>query len=426
MNALRQWIVSIKKIIKKFVAYSIEGEYKVYRLKHTPFCIRRNYTREYHANFDAAQLVPNRIVFDNYMGKGFGCNGKYVTNALLADDRAYDIVWTVKDAARHRKDFPEGVRLVEYGSKEAMREYATAGVWVQNYQLVHYLNRGLLKKPGQTYIQMWHGSFGIKKIENNCGALTSDKNWMVLAKRNSEYTDYWISNGSFETEVYKQAFWTVKQVLEYGHPRNDIFFSGERDCIRADICRRYHIENQKILLYVPTFRDEGMVWEQNLSYEGLKESLEKRFGGEWNLLIRLHPRMREYADRLIPKCPYVTDVTEYSDIQELLVSADAVITDYSSAVFDFLLSGRPAFLYAPDYRRYEEMRGLYYPLEAAPFPLAKTQRELEEVIASFDEEAYRKSAREFLKGKGSVEDGGAARRVAELIRAIVEKKESEL
>lgn len=423
---MRQWIVSIKKVIKKFVAYSIEGEDKVYRLKHTPLCIRRNYTREYHAACDSAQPVPRKIVFDNYMGKGFGCNGKYVTNALLADDREYDIVWTVKNAGQQRKDFPEGVRLVEYGSKEAMREYATAGVWVQNYQLVHYLNKGLLKKPGQTYIQMWHGSFGIKKIENNCDALASDKNWTVLAERNSEYTDYWISNGSFETEVYKKAFWKVKQVLEYGHPRNDIFFSGETERIRAGICRRYHIRNQKLLLYVPTFRDEGMIWEQKLSYDSVKESLEKRFGGEWNIFIRLHPRMREYADRLIPKRPYVTDVTEYPDIQELLASADAVITDYSSAVFDYLLSGRPAFLYAPDYRQYEKMRGLYYPLEDTPFPLAESQRELEENIASFDEEAYRDKAKAFLRDKGSVEDGGAARRVAELIRGIVERKESEL
>lgn len=426
MSALRPWIVSIKKGIKKFVAYSIEGEDKVYRLKHTPFCIRRNYTRRYHAAYDSARPVPNKIVFDNYMGKGFGCNGKYVTNALLADDREYDIVWTVKNAAQRRTEFPEGVRLVEYGSGEAMREYATAGVWVQNYQLVHYLNQGLLKKPGQTYIQMWHGSFGIKKIENNCDALTRDRNWTVLAERNSGYTDYWISNGSFETEVYQKAFWNVTQVLEYGHPRNDIFFSGEAERIKAEVCRRYHIENQKILLYVPTFRDEGMLWEQRLSWDGIKESLEKRFGGEWNILIRLHPRMREYADRMIPKRPYVTDATEYPDIQELLVSADAVITDYSSAVFDYLLTGRPAFLYAPDYRRYEKMRGLYYPLEDTPFPLAGSQRELEENIVSFDAESYKEKVKAFLQGKGSVEDGGAARRVAELIRGIVERKESEL
>ena len=61
-------------------------------------------------------------------------------------------------------NFPQ-VRLVEYGSKEAMFEYYTAAVWVCNYHLIHYWNQGLVKRFGQYYIQMWHGSFGIKKIE---------------------------------------------------------------------------------------------------------------------------------------------------------------------------------------------------------------------------------------------------------------------
>jgi len=178
----------------------------------------------YHDRLENISVQPNKIIFDNYMGKGYGCNSKYVTEALLASGKKLDIVWTVKNPMESKEDFPKEIRLVEYGSLEAMEEYATAGVWVQNYQLVHYINKGLMKKPEQTYIQMWHGSFGIKKIENDCKNLTQDKNWTILAEKNSRYTDYWISNSKFETEVYRQAFWDVDRVLEYGHPRNDIFF----------------------------------------------------------------------------------------------------------------------------------------------------------------------------------------------------------
>ena len=124
--------------------------------------------------------------------------------------------------------------------------------------------------------------------------------------------------------------------------------------------------------------------------------------------------MKEFTE-LLPKEPFCADVTEYPDIQELLAAADAVVTDYSSAVFDFLLTGRPAFLYAPDYKAYETMRGLYYPLEETPFPVALTNAQMAKHIASFDELVYKEKVRDFLEEKGSVEDGRAAFRVAGLI-----------
>lgn len=415
----------IKKIAKKFIEYILEGEYKTYRLKGTPIKVAIRFTKEFHGKYEKLPLVSNKIVFDNYMGKGFGCNGKYVTQALLASGRHYDIVWTVKDANLHRDEFPKGVRLVEYGSKEAMYEYATAKIWVMNYQLVHYLNKGMLKKPGQIYIQMWHGSFGIKKIEGDCSNLTADVNWTTLAKRNAEYTDYWISNSRFETEVYKQAFWTVKRVLELGHARNDIFFREDISNYKEKLEREYGLKHKKIALYVPTFRDEGMIWEQELNYKKLVENLSCKFGGDWVVCVRLHPRMKEYAKQLIPKEPYVVDVTEYQDIQELLAGADVVLTDYSSAIFDFLLTKKPGFIFVPDYSKYENMRGLYYPLEETPFPVASDNEELEKNIIDFDLEIYQDNVRQFLEQKGSVEAGDASDKIAELIAKITVEKESD-
>lgn len=405
----------VRQAAKKIISYNIEGEEKVYRLKYTPFLFKDHYTKKYHEQFEPLPIQPKKVIFDNYMGQGYGCNGKYVTEALLKKAPDLDIVWTVKNVKEQGRFFPKQVRLVEYGSDEAMKEYATAAVWALNYHMVHYLNQGLLKKEGQTYIQMWHGSFGIKKIENDCKNLTNDKNWTILAERNSRYTDYWISNSRFETKIYRQAFWDVGQVLEYGHPRNDIFFRKENKA-------RHAVENYigksgcKILLYVPTFRDDFKEWEQPLDYKRLKQSLQMRFGGEWQILVRLHPRMKSHVERTGFGGNFL-DVTDYPDIQELLSAADAVVTDYSSAVFDFLLTGRPAFFYATDYVSYEHMRGLYYPLEEAPFPVASDNDQMAENIAGFDETAYQVKVKEFLEKKDSREDGQAAERVAKLIIA---------
>lgn len=407
-------IKPIKKLAKKMISYTIEGEERVYRLKHTPLRIKKKYTGYYHSCLERLPIERDKVVFDNYMGKGYGGNCKYVAQELLRIGAKRKLVWIVCSPKEQEGQFPPGIRLVEYGSPQALFEYATARYWVCNYHLVHYLNRGLLKKPGQIYIQMWHGSFGIKKIENDCGNLTQDQAWLALAKKNSRYTDVWVSNSDFETAVYRRAFWDVGDVRLFGHPRNDIFFGDGMETARARVTAYLGKSRQNLLLYVPTFRDDAMIWEQRLDVTLLKQSLEQRFGGSWLILTRLHPRMKAYT-QMLPKEPFCVNVTDYPDIQELLAAADAVVTDYSSAVFDYLLTGRPAFLYAPDYQAYETVRGLYYPLTETPFPVASDNGQLAKHIASFDELVYKGKVRKFLEEKGSVEDGGASARVAGLI-----------
>ncbi len=102
------------------------------------------------------------------------------------------------------------------------------------------------------------------------------------------------------------------------------------------------------------------------------------------MLIRIHPKMREKAREIVPKTEKIVDVSLYPDIQELMVVADALITDYSSAVFDFILTYKPGFIYAINEQRYDIERGLYYPLTATPFTVARNNEELERNIINFD------------------------------------------
>ena len=415
----------IKKIIKKFVDYTIIDDTRIYTLKHTKLSVKRSLTKAFEDAYGTLPIEQRKIVVDNYMGQGYGCNCKYVTEALLESGQPYDIVWVVKNATEREAEFPEGVRLVEYLSAEAMREYATAGVWLCNYHLVAYFNRGLQKKPGQTYIQMWHGSFGIKKIENDCGILTENKSWLYLAQKNSKNTDYWISNSGFETEVYRHAFWDVKEVLEYGHPRNDVFFGQDLNTCEQRVKQALAIEAKtNILLYVPTFREKNAFPQEKLDVERLKNTLCEVTGQEWCVVVRLHPRMREQMESV---CAGSTEgvyrADNYSDIQELLAAAQMVITDYSSCIFDFLLTGRPGFIYAPDIEAYNDERGFYYRLEQTPFPIAAGNKELCENIRNFDRELYQTKTDEFFLDKGSVEDGNAAKRVCGLIQNILLEKE---
>ncbi len=366
-------------------------------------------------------IVPNKIVFSNYLGRSYGCNPKYITEELLKRNENYDIVWLINKNTEETS-FPDRIRLVRTNTHQAYKELATAKIWVDNYHKVKSLRIGLTKKNEQFYIQTWHGSLGIKKIEKTVKSLTDNKTWLKYAKLNSLITDYWISNSKFETKVYRESLWQVKSVLELGHPRNDIFFYC--DHIKGQIKEKVFstlkvAKNKKIILYVPSFRDDEGIDYYNLDYNKVLNILSNKFSSDWICLVRLHPRVQKYDSLIIPKQENIVNVTFYPDIQELLVSSDVLITDYSSCVFDFMLTRRPAFIFATDIAKFNKERGFYYPLEQTPFSIAENNEQLLLNIRAFDLEKYQNQVEFFLKEKGCMEDGHASERVVNLLEKIM-------
>lgn len=425
MNALKK----LKKILKKFIKLMYVGDRIIPQIYFKiPFVQNRNFQISIPISINRKKLFgflygcgkirKNTILFDNYKGKSFGCNPKYVTLKLMEKyPDEFDIVWTVKSCDKKFTEFPKGVRLVEYGSSAAKKEYGAAKVWVQNYHVVEHVRRGLYRRSGQFFIQMWHGSLGIKKIENDVALLTNEDTFLPLAKESSEMTTHWISNSSFETDIYKQAFWGVKNVLEYGHPRNDLLVNGD-DTVVEKVKKYFGIEDKKVMFYAPTFREDYRLDCYRIDYVELKSELEKKFGGEWIFIVRLHPRIRKFTAQVLPENDYVYDGTFYPDVQELILCADSMITDYSSCIFDFLLTRRPGFIFATDIADYNKERGFYYPLESTPFPVATDNEMLLINVRDLDLSVFRNNAERFLADKGCVEDGGASERVADLIAQL--------
>ena len=124
-----------------------------------------------------------KIVFTNYMGRGYGCNCKYLAENIIARNKDYDLVWLI-NKNEDVSVFPEQIRLVDYQSQEALYELSTAKYWVSNYHLSYFIKKGLRKKENQVYIQMWHGAFGIKKKQR----LFIKNIWeLVMEKQQKEF-----------------------------------------------------------------------------------------------------------------------------------------------------------------------------------------------------------------------------------------------
>lgn len=370
-------------------------------------------------------IQKNKIVFCNFNGNGYGCNPKYIAEEIIKQKLPYELVWLVKNVKTETEKniFPKEIRLVGYSTKLGLEELASAKIWIDNQRKNYFIKKGLIKKEGQYYIQTWHGSFGIKKLDADVKAFTGElkQEWVDRSKFDSSMMDYLLTNSEFENQIFRRALWFENEIKQFGHPRNDIFFRNSNE-YKKKVCEYFNIPlDKKILLYVPSFRDDDDISCYQLDYEKVLKALEEKFGGEWICISRLHPRAKKFDKMLIPECDYVVDGTFYPDIQELLVSSDIAITDYSSCIFDFLLTKNPGFIFATDIDKFNTDRGFYYPLEETPFPVAENNEKLIENIKNFDLQKYQEKVNEFLKGKGSIEDGHASERVVELIKQIMEE-----
>ncbi len=402
------------------------GEYKRIVIFGIP--IRFKITEENKKICDSQIVQDNKVLFMNYLGKSFGCNPKYIALEILKRKLPLDLVWVGKDIDdEFKKNFPPGIRFVEYKSRDCLKEMASAKFWITNYHFVKLFSMGVSKKENQCYIQTWHGSLGIKKIEKDVKLLTEDSDWAKFAKYNSKCVDYWISNSKFETEVYKNAFWNAHNIKEFGHPRNDVFFKSEEEKIeiRKKVFTQLNIPlDKKVLLYVPSFRDNDDISCFKLDYVKVLEACKKKFGGDWVCVARFHPRVKKFKKRMFgygikDSSNIVINGTNYSDIQELLLSSDIAITDYSSCIFDFILSKKPGFIFATDIEKFNSSRGFYYPIEQTPFTVSKNNEELVKNILNFEIEKYKKEADAFLEEKGCIEDGNASNRVVDLVEEIM-------
>ena len=361
------------------------------------------------------KIVPNKVVFITYQNQ-YTCNPKYITEKLIASGMDLDIVWVVDKKTKSTPknyEIPDGVRMVLRDSSANYYELMSAKVWVDN--AMNCVWKRTPKKKGQYYIETWHGSMGIKRLDTY-----GSKYWRYVANKCNREFDYMLANSDYEVNIFRTSFWPDVNIVKTGHPRNDMFFDKKQiDSFRSKVINYYGLEeNVRFVLYAPTFRDNKDTSCFDIDYEKLYMALQEKYPGNWKILLRLHYHNRGVKKK-VDYPEYILNATGYYDMQELMAASDIGITDYSSWIYDYVLMRRPGFIYASDIDLYNTTRGFYYPLEKTPFPIARNTEELCRSIIGFDEKAYQNSVDEFLTRHGCAEDGCASMRVAEKIREVI-------
>lgn len=355
--------------------------------------------------FSLCPLDKNKVFFNAYNGLRYACNPKAISEKLHEMAPEVKIVWSFNHPDQI-EDLPPYILSVKKNSLQEFYHIFTAKFWV--------MNAGSMipkKRKGQFFMDTWHGDRAFKHVEISTDGSSS----LAEAYKN---VDVVLSGSDYGDRVIRGAMRYKGEILRCGSPRNDLFFKNNEKEI-ADIKKKLNLSlSAKIIIFAPTFRGHGDGVEP-LNFSKLIDALEKRDGHPWLCLIRQHYKVA--LQKNWTNDTRIIDVSAYSDMQDLLLISDIVISDYSSLVGDYALLSRPIVLYVPDVEEYKAGKGLYFDLEKSPYVLAKNETELFNKIFSFTLERASNNCRDILEFYGNVVENGLASENA--VDWILQKKD---
>ena len=310
-----------------------------------------------------------KIVYNSFNGR-YSDSPRVIHEALLARAERHEHVWLSEPESEGQ--FPDGTATVPIYTPAAVAALESADLVVSN----SHLEMDWSKRPGATYVQTWHGT-PLKRI--HADVLWGPEGLLEHLSVDVDRWDVLLSPNRYSTAALRGAFRWSGEVLETGYPRNDVLVSPHALEVRARVRRELGIEDGRtVVLYTPTWRDDAF-WEGSPLTEPLELDVDRflaDLGTDHVLLLRLHYKL---TGRLRPRShPAVRDVSHHPDVADLYLAADAMVTDYSSTMFDFAVTGKPLFLYTYDLERYrDELRGFYFDLsDDPPGPLVATTDQL--------------------------------------------------
>lgn len=290
-------------------------------------------------------------------------------------------------------------------------------VVVDDYWFPMYV---ITPRPGTVRVQTWHAAGAFKKIgysvlDKSFGA---DEELVSRVRIHSNY-DLCLMPSAIATVHYMDAFRQPRErfTSALGYPRTDLFFDdAHRERATRAIRARYAIpDGRRVMLYAPTFRGDTMHaarYDDTLSLEALRAAI----GDGWCVLLRLHPFVRQGLRIDGSMADFAVDVSDWPDMNELMFVADLLVTDYSSAIFEFALLGRPMAFLAPDVDRYETERGFYLDFRRdMPGPIFATTGELAAWVAAGRFGDAEARVRTFALESFEVADGHATERFVDRV-----------
>ncbi|MGW4809084.1 CDP-glycerol glycerophosphotransferase family protein [Kitasatospora sp. NPDC004272] len=363
--------------------------------------------------YPAARRRPLReaVLYDVFGGRGYACNPRAVHAELARRGGPLEHLWVVEDGQERP---PPGVRAVRQWSPEWYEALATCRYLVGNTHFPEFLRR----RDGQVVVQLWHGT-PLKRIAHRLPpGWAADDGYLRRLEHEVRQWSLLVSPSPFATPELRDSFRYRGEVLEAGYPRNDRLARPDA-AEAAGIRRRLGLPpGRRVVLYAPTWRDDrpGPGGRHALDLRLDLAAARAALGRDHVLLLRPHV----HVGGALPDDGFVRDVADYPDVQDLLLVADVLVTDYSSVMFDFALTDRPMLFFTYDLAHYRDaLRGFTFDFERrAPGPLLSRSEQVVAALRDLDPALHRDARRRFRERFCPLDDGGAAARVVDRMLAL--------
>ncbi|NEB06085.1 bifunctional glycosyltransferase family 2 protein/CDP-glycerol:glycerophosphate glycerophosphotransferase [Streptomyces sp. SID13726] len=319
-------------------------------------------------------LRADRAVFAAYGGRGHGCNPGALEEAFRAFAPHIRTAWIARP--EHHHTIPTATRRLTPGTAAHWTALARSKYLVTNDDF----GRPLVKRPGQVLVQTQHGTplkhMGLDLLERPAAA--RDLDFEELLAGVAQW-DHVLSPNRHTTLTWERVYPGGYTTLPYGYPRNDVFQKATSEDVRRLRESLGIPEGTVAILYAPTHRDYRRTQRAALDLDRFL----RRLGPRFVVLARAHHR---HGGPLASPAPArVVDVTDHPSVEALCLASDALVTDYSSLMFDYANLDRPIVIHAgdDDHAAYEAARGTYFDLRSfAPGAVARSEDELTDIFAT--------------------------------------------
>lgn len=301
------------------------------------------------------KLEEKSILFVSFGGKRFDDSPKVIYDRMIQmkEFEDYKFYWAFVNPDKFEIEKGKKIKI------DTFKYFLTAQkskIWITNSAI----ERGLNFKLKRTfYINTWHGT-PMKKIGKDEQSVSSKNGF---GSKNISTQDLNLAQSEYDALIFSHVFdLDIEKIITCDLPRNDELSVNNKN--KKLIREKLKIEDEKkVILYAPTYREFERDNENNCCLKppiNFKE-WERKLGNDYVILFRAHYEVAKVLG--VEESEFIKNVSDYDNLNELMIASDMLISDYSSIFFDYSILEKPMFCFAYDYEKYKEKRGLYLDLK---------------------------------------------------------------
>lgn len=321
---------------------------------------------QYYLNLD---IDPDMIVIEG-LGKWPKGSSLYILRELMKPEYSgYRVVFVTKESTNDvtreilDREHMQNVEIVQAGTGEYKKALFTAAFLINEVDFPNWWT----KKPGQTYINIWHGTPLKTLTKKTEGVIHHD----ATSSRNFTMADYMMFANDYSIEHILMdsdcGRLTNAKGLMLGYPRTSVLFDEQ---VRKQVRRECEADGKKLYVWMPTWNDAAT----NESINTFLRSVDDGLTEDELMYVNLHHKSNVTVD--YSGLMHISPFPLKYDTYEVLAAADVLITDYSSVFFDFAASRKKIVLHCPDIASYTASRGFNMDIRDLPFPITETEEDL--------------------------------------------------